>query len=141
MIASLAERGLKPLHVLVAEDDRSNAKLLGLTLKLLGCSWDWVENGQAAVDAVRTGNYALVLMDLQMPIMDGFQATRAIRAWELSQKSPPVNILAQTANLAPGVQDQCREAGLDGYLSKPLSPQRLIEVIVEVAARIGPSAG
>ena len=80
------------------------------------------------VEAMRTGDYDLVLMDVQMPVMDGLTATRAIRALpNLSAQSTP--IIAMTANVLPGQVAKCLEAGMDDHLGKPISPSDLLNII------------
>jgi CheY-like chemotaxis protein len=95
-------------------------------LKSLGCSFDIVPNGKEALLAVQRGGYDIVLMDCQMPVMDGYVATREIRAWEQAQgKARRIPILALTANALVGDADTCRAAGMDDHLAKPYSRKQL----------------
>ena len=106
-------------HVLVADDNSVNLLVATTMLHKLGCTTDTVNNGKEAVEAVLRRAYDLVLMDCQMPELDGFAATRVIR--ENETRSPRrVPIVALTANVLQDDQDQCRAAGMDDHLAKPL---------------------
>ncbi len=115
------------LHVLVAEDDSINRFVVTRFLTDLGCQVECVENGEEAVEAARNGKYDLLLMDLQMPQMDGRQATQAIRAQESPEAHIP--IIALTANVISGEREMCLQAGMDDFIVKPLQPERLREVL------------
>ncbi|MCP4770683.1 MAG: response regulator [Planctomycetes bacterium] len=114
---------LEGLRVLVAEDNETNQKLAGLMLKKLGCETHIVENGADAVTAVQIMQFDLVLMDCQMPVMDGFGSTRQIRA--LDDPAAGLPIIALTANAMRGDQEACLDAGMDDYLTKPINLERL----------------
>jgi signal transduction histidine kinase/DNA-binding response OmpR family regulator len=114
--------------ILVAEDNPVNQKVALLQLKNLGFAAHAVANGQEALDAVAGGSYTLVLMDCQMPEMDGFQATIAIRKAELLT-GRRVPIIAMTANAMEGDRDRCIAAGMDDYISKPVDPKKLQDVL------------
>jgi PAS domain S-box-containing protein len=103
--------------ILVAEDNSTNQKVILLQLNLLGFSADVVGNGRDALQRWRSCPYALLLTDLHMPEMDGYELARAIRAAEASTRHVP--IIALTANALIGEADRCRAAGMDDYLSKP----------------------
>jgi signal transduction histidine kinase/CheY-like chemotaxis protein len=113
-------------HVLVAEDNAVNQLVAKATLEAIGCSVEVVDNGQAAVDAFQNGSFDLILMDLAMPIMDGFAATREIRKLAGGNAIP---IVALTANALTGERSKCLAAGMDDYLSKPFSPEQLMAVL------------
>jgi CheY-like chemotaxis protein/HPt (histidine-containing phosphotransfer) domain-containing protein len=114
--------------ILVAEDNPVNQKVALLQLKNLGFPAHAVGNGQEAVDAVCNNSYTLVLMDCQMPEMDGFQATSEIRKAEvLTGRRVP--IIAMTANAMEGDRDKCISAGMDDYISKPVDPKKLQMVL------------
>ncbi|MBI5607309.1 MAG: response regulator [Deltaproteobacteria bacterium] len=113
-----SERPLRRL--LVAEDNPVNAKVLTTWLKKRGFEVDLVGDGAAAVAAVAQGDYDLVLMDVQMPGVDGLEATRQIRAQQ-GQDARRIPILALTANAMKGDDLRCQQAGMDGYLAKPVA--------------------
>jgi len=110
---------LAGLRVLLAEDNLVNQRVAVAVLKKLGVAPDLAVNGREAVAAARHGQYDLILMDCQMPEMDGFQATRRIRETEAGGRRVP--ILAMTANAMQGDRERCLEAGMDDYLAKPIT--------------------
>lgn len=120
--------------VLVAEDNAVNQKVVRLQLRKLGCRCDVVDNGVAAVETVKQRRHRIVLMDCEMPEMDGFEATRRIREWEKEQEAggvifPKVRIIALTANAMAGDREACLAAGMDDYLSKPLRASELVAAL------------
>ena len=117
----------RPLKVLLAEDTPANQKLVQHVLRKRGHAVQSVSNGQEAVALVERENFDVVLMDVQMPLMDGFQATAAIRQLESPKATVP--IIALTAHALRGDAERCLAAGLDAYLSKPISGERLIELV------------
>jgi CheY-like chemotaxis protein len=128
-------------RILLAEDNRINELVACKVLARGGYRCDTVDDGASAVAAVKGGDYDVVLMDCQMPNVDGFAATRAIRAWEAEKGRSRVHIIALTANAMKGDRDRCLEAGMDDYVSKPLKPALLLEKIDALARRSeGPAA-
>lgn len=124
------------LAVLIAEDNPVNRKVLLSTLRSLGCSVDAVSDGRSAVLAVRKKVYDLILMDVQMPEMDGIEATRQIRAAEeATGRHTP--IIAVTAHAMAGDREACLAAGMDTYLPKPFDAEDLAAVMSE-ALNVGP---
>jgi CheY-like chemotaxis protein len=93
-----------------------------------------VEDGDLAVEKITSGNrYNLILMDIQMPRMDGLEATRQIRHWEKNQKCEPTPILALTAHAMSGDKDKSLAAGCNGHITKPVAKKKLIEMINQYA--------
>ncbi len=117
-----------PSHrVLVADDDPTSRTLAARMLQRIGYESDVVEDGLQAVQAVQDHSYCAVLMDCQMPRMDGYQATRAIR--QLTGRVGEVPVIALTANAMEGDDMACLVAGMDDYLAKPVNPKKLAEVL------------
>jgi signal transduction histidine kinase/CheY-like chemotaxis protein len=112
-------------RILVAEDNLVNQKLVSRVLEKLGYDVRLVFNGQEAVYAIEQGAYAAVLMDCQMPVMDGLTATETIRAWESAQHLRRTPIIALTAHMVAGDRERCLAVGMDDYLSKPLKLDKL----------------
>ena len=117
-----------PLHILLAEDNKVNQRVLCLSLRRKGHHVLTVNNGRDAISAFRNHNFDLVLMDVQMPELDGFEATRAIRELE-----GPVNnhvpIVAITAHAMQSDRERCLAAGMDAHVSKPIRPSDLLELV------------
>jgi len=127
---AIAERNWDTFNqrrILLAEDNLVNQKVARGTLERMGYTIDIVSNGAEAVAAWETGRYQMILMDCQMPVMDGYQATREIRVRERGGKRIP--IIALTADAMKGAERQCRESGMDDYLTKPLDRARLGETV------------
>lgn len=111
----------RPLRILVAEDNRVNSLLIRRMLQVLGLESEAAEDGQVCLEMQKTRPYDVILMDVQMPVMDGLSATQAIRSWETGQGVvEPVKIFALTANAMAGDRERCLEAGMDDYLGKPI---------------------
>ena len=117
------------LPILLAEDNPINQKLALAVLERRGFDVVLAPNGRDAVRAMSEQRFAAVLMDMQMPVMDGLDATRAIRAAELRQARPRTPIIAMTANAFDEDRDRCLESGMDDFISKPIKPERLFEVL------------
>jgi signal transduction histidine kinase/DNA-binding response OmpR family regulator/HPt (histidine-containing phosphotransfer) domain-containing protein len=128
-----ASTGTK-LRILVAEDNEVNQEVVREILIKAGVGCDIVGNGKLAVEAVQKQQYDMVLMDCQMPEMDGLEATRSIRAIEgrgrpLARNGKRLFVLALTANAIKGDREICLAAGMDGYLSKPIEPVQLVAAL------------
>lgn len=114
-----------PLKILIAEDDEMNRQLALMLLKRLGYEADCAGNGKEVLEIVSETKYDLILMDVQMPEMDGLEATRMIR---LCLTEQPV-IIAMTANAMDGDRDACLKAGMEDYLSKPVNVEELMQAL------------
>ncbi len=123
---------LPPLRVLLAEDNPVNRRLVVRMLEKAGHEVDCAENGEEAVAAARAGGYDLVLMDCQMPVLDGYEATRRIR--ELPGEKGRVPILALTADALQGTRERCLACGMDDYLAKPFGVEDLLSRIAALVA-------
>ncbi len=118
-------------RILCADDNQINQKVARLTLNKLGYTVDIVNNGKEAVDSICSLPYDLVLMDIQMPEMDGMEATKAIRALSPTEygSKPAIPIIALTANAMKGDEKICLEAGMSDYLPKPLQREKLMQIL------------
>ena len=112
-------------RILMAEDNAINQRVGKLILQRAGFAIDLVADGSEAVEAHRSNPYDVILMDCQMPVMDGFEACRHIR--ELGEPQPA--IVAVTANALVGERDKCLNAGMDDYLSKPFQAEQLVGIV------------
>jgi len=124
----LAEKRKIDLRLLLAEDNPINQKLAIVLLQKAGYSVDAVETGVQALERVKADHYSVVLMDVQMPDMDGFEATRQIRVWEKGN-GQHIPIIAMTAHAMAGDRDRCLASGMDDYIAKPLEPRALFNAI------------
>jgi signal transduction histidine kinase/CheY-like chemotaxis protein len=122
-------REIRPLRILLVEDNPDNRLLIKAYLKKLPYQLDEAENGQLAVDKFKQSDYDIVLMDVQMPVMDGHQATRLIRAWEAQTARAATPIISLTAHAIKEEIDKCLAAGCDTHLSKPVKKATLVETI------------
>jgi PAS domain S-box-containing protein len=122
-----------PLRILLAEDNVVNQKLAMRLLQQMGYRADLASNGIEAVESVQRQTYDVVLMDVQMPEMDGLEASRRINAQWSKDKRP--RIVAMTANAMQTDRDMCRAAGMDDYVAKPIRVEQLVEALMRVPAR------
>ncbi|PKP25399.1 MAG: histidine kinase [Bacteroidetes bacterium HGW-Bacteroidetes-22] len=127
---------IKELRILLAEDNLINQKVASISLKKLGCKYDIAIDGIQAVAMYKKNDYDAILMDIQMPEMDGIEATKVIRQLETAHNElHPITIIAMTANAMIEDQDRYRRAGMDGFIPKPFKPDKLAEVLSNVKKR------
>jgi signal transduction histidine kinase/DNA-binding response OmpR family regulator len=119
------------LRVLLAEDNVINQRLAVRLLEKAGCRVHVAANGQEALEALAAAPFDVVLMDVQMPVMGGFEATAAIRAREAGGAGKRIPIVAMTANAMAGDREACLAAGMDAYVAKPVQPRQLFEVMAQ----------
>ncbi|MBS0213746.1 MAG: response regulator [Proteobacteria bacterium] len=112
-------------RLLLVEDNPVNLLVAQRIISLLGPQCDTAENGELALEKIARGGYDMVLMDCQMPVMDGYTATRNWRTQEADRGLPPLPIIAMTANAMAGDRQKCLDAGMDDYLSKPVARDQL----------------
>lgn len=132
---SASEEMTQPLSILLAEDNRINQRVATNLLSKMGHAVVVVENGNAAVQALADRSFDLVLMDIHMPVMDGLEATRVIRARE-GRSGMNTRIIAVTASATADDRAECLTAGMDGYISKPIS-RRELQAVIEAVLGIG----
>ena len=125
---------LRPLRILLAEDSIDNRLLIKAFLKQYPYTVEFAESGQEAIDRVIAAPFDLVLMDIQMPVVDGYTAVRTIREWERGQRRVPVPIIALTASALDEAVRKSLDAGCDAHLSKPVRKATLIEAILRATA-------
>ena len=124
------------IRILVVEDELINQKVCQKVLEKMGIEVGVAENGQQAIDALASDRFDLVLMDCQMPVMDGYEATRAIRANEQAGNLPRLPIIALTAHAMRGDRKVCIDAGMDDYLSKPFVITELQKILQQRLPKI-----
>ena len=125
----------EPLRILLVDDMPMNLDLAVRLLTRRGHQVTAVENGQRAVEAFQKEAFDVILMDLQMPILDGFQATRRIRKHEADQSpTSRIPIIAITASDDMGDRQNCREAGMDGFITKPIDIKTVVQTICDIIA-------
>jgi CheY-like chemotaxis protein len=122
---------LKPARILVVEDGTSNQKLINVVLQRAGVTVELANNGQIGFDMAMATQYDVILMDMQMPVMDGFTAARRLR-----QEGCKLPIIALTANAMKGEEEKCRAAGCSGYLSKPIDVDLLLRTLAELVGTL-----
>jgi CheY-like chemotaxis protein len=125
----MSERRAAGLRILLADDNPVNCRLTALMLEKAGHQIDVVNDGAAAVETLRRRDYDLVLMDVQMPGVDGLEATRRIRQLVSDRASVPV--IAITANAWPGDEQRCLAAGMNDYVTKPIDRARLLGKVAQ----------
>ena len=116
-------------RILVAEDSADNQLLITAYLKDTSCEIDFADNGEIAVEKFSKNRYDMVLMDIQMPVMDGYAATNSIRRWEREHDAPRTNIIALTASALDEEEVKTRAVGCDAHVAKPVRKATLLSVI------------
>ena len=124
-----AFRDLRPLNILLAEDTEDNRLLVKAYLKKTPYRIDIAENGEIAVEKFISERYELILMDIQMPVMDGYEATRSIRKWEMEKRKEATPIIALTAHAQKEAEQKSLDAGCTAHLTKPVGKAKLLETI------------
>jgi CheY-like chemotaxis protein len=120
--------------VLLVEDNLINQKIVILSIQKLVKNINVANNGQEALDKFNAGKHDIILMDIQMPVMDGIQATKKIREVELEKRIVPTPIIAITANALAGDREHCLASGMDEYISKPFQVEVLVSKMKNLLA-------
>ncbi len=129
--AAATVKDVQPIKILLVDDSEDNRMLIITFLKKSGHTIIESDNGQDAVNKAKEGNIDLIFMDMQMPVLDGYNATRIIREWEVETNRPPVPIIALTAYALKEEEDKTYAAGCNRHISKPVSKQKVLDVIAE----------
>jgi CheY-like chemotaxis protein len=122
-----------PFHVLVVDDHDANIVVACAVLDMCGCTYKIALNGVAALEAIKQEDFDLILMDIQMPVMDGISATKCIREFENRSNRLPLPIIAVTAHPFTSDRQACLEAGMNDYILKPLDPDKFREILDRMA--------
>lgn len=131
-----AQAGVPKGHLLLVEDNAVNQRLASLLLQREGYRVTLVDNGQKALEAVTHHTFDAILMDIQMPVMGGLEATQRIRAHEATLPGQPrTPIIAMTANALVGDREECLAVGMDDYVSKPINPALLFQQLAKALQR------
>ncbi len=130
-----AQTTFEGLKVLLVEDNAVNQKVAKSLLVRMGCGVDTASNGIEAIATLQQKAFDVVFMDCQMPLMDGLDATRRIRAGQAGERSQGVWILAMTAHAMPGDRERCIEAGMNDYLTKPVRMSDLQQALQRLLTR------
>ncbi|MBL6828525.1 MAG: response regulator [Puniceicoccaceae bacterium] len=124
-----------PLKIAVAEDNMANQRVIMIMLRRLGWESEFAKNGRELLDLVRNKDYDLIFMDVQMPLMDGLEATRRLRAGDAGEGLKEVKIIALTANALSGDEARCLESGMNAYMTKPLKLRTLKLAILSLCGK------
>ena len=119
----------RPLRVLLVEDNEVNRKVISCILNMIQADLTWAENGLEGVNAFQRQDFDVVLMDLQMPVMDGYTATREIRAYEATRSQRRTPVIVVSANVRPEDMSASKAAGADDHLGKPVDISALFAAI------------
>ena len=124
-----------PLKIAVAEDNMANQRVIMIMLRRLGWESEFAENGRELLDLVRNKDYDLIFMDVQMPLMDGLEATRRLREGDAGEGLKDVKIIALTANALSGDEARCLDSGMNAYMTKPLKLRTLKQAILSLCGK------
>jgi CheY-like chemotaxis protein len=113
------------INILVVEDNPLNQKLVGFMIRGWRMNHEACENGALAVEKIKSGNFDLILMDLEMPVMNGYEATRIIR----EEMGLTIPIIALTAHESEEEKEKCKKAGINAYITKPINEKALLDVV------------
>lgn len=122
-------------HILLVEDYKANIMVATLLLESFGYSCSVAETGEDALRKIEEQHFDLILMDVQMPLMNGFEATQRIREREAEKHLARVPVIGMTAHALSGDREKCIEAGMDDYLSKPFQPEQLQALLDKYTAK------
>jgi len=125
------------LPILLVEDYEANILVATMILENFGYHYEIARNGQEAVERFSPGKYSIILMDVEMPVTDGYDTTRHIREFEKAKNSVPVPIIALTAHAIMGDRERCITAGMDDYIAKPFTPDQLQTILLKHLKRSG----
>ena len=128
------ESTVKPTRVLLVDDHEANILIAGTYLEKFGYAYDVAPNGLEAISKAGSGDYFAALMDIQMPTMDGIEATRHIRNAEIMNDRPRLPIIAFTAHYLVADRERCMLAGMDEYLTKPFNPEHMEKLLRQLAS-------
>jgi CheY-like chemotaxis protein len=128
----MTEKELSETSVLLVEDDPINLLFAQKVFEKIGVrNFTLVENGQKAIECVKDQKFDIVFMDCHMPILDGYQATQSIRNLEVMGQNTPTPIIALTANAMVGDREKCINSGMNDVLTKPFSPDKLVNMVAK----------
>jgi len=119
------------LPILLVEDYEANILVTTIILENFGYHYEVARNGQEAMERFSPGKYSIIMMDVEMPVMNGYEVTRHIRAFEKAETAIPVAIIAMTAHAMKGDREKCIAAGMDDYIAKPFSLDQLQAVLLK----------
>jgi len=128
-VSQEAPQNTEGLKILLVEDSEDNRLLVQLYLNKTPHQLETADNGETAVRMFKAGDYNLLLMDMQMPVMDGYTATQKIREWEKRHNRPQTHIIALTSHALKGDMEKCLAAGCSDYMSKPIIKSKLLETL------------
>ena len=137
-VTYMDEEARKSRRLLLVEDNKTNQKVALAILKKLGFKADVADDGFKAIEILQKSEYDIVFMDCQMPGIDGYETTRRIRSGEANAIDPKTIIIAMTANATEEDKKECLAAGMDDYISKPVQPSNLLDMLIRwIAHRKG----